>query len=111
MKTTFIRRHFRGPYSESAVTIVGEITKDKDGTHTLKFGAARCSPKDHFIRRVGMDIATERYESSPCTIKLYDSYYLGVEGVELRKLNNRIERFANYLANSPEFFNAHFANN
>lgn len=52
-------RFYSSPKDSNRVTIVGETV---DGT--LKIAAARCSHNDHFVRKVGRDIAEKRLQNN-----------------------------------------------
>lgn len=100
-----IKRHFhqeiyiKGISHNVGITIVGDTKKLPDGTIELKFGASRCGFKDKFIKKVGMQLATERYETKPHTERLFPGRY---------SFNLIIEDFINHIAYNGEYIRIHF---
>jgi len=103
-----IKRHYqigvfpKGEPKIVGVTIVGEMNKLPDGTYELKFGAARSSIKDNFTQKVGMKLATERFETHPVTERLITRH------ISKFAQSFAVEDFAEFVGNNPEYIRIHF---
>jgi len=81
------------------VTIVGDAEKQSDGTVLFKFGAARCSIKDNFVKNTGMLLATERYNNYPHSERLLISQW---------NFNLVLGELATHIAFNPMYIKEHF---
>jgi len=103
-----IKRHYqigvfpKGEPKVIGVTIVGELDKLPDGTYELKFGAARSSIKDNFTKKVGMKLATERFETHPHTERMLLPKFME------KSFSSLPEHLALHIAYNAEYIKIHF---
>lgn len=60
-------RFYSSPHDTNRVSVVGQYAGG-----VLKMAAARCSSKDHFVRKIGRAIAEGRLRKDRCTTLLLD---------------------------------------
>lgn len=84
-KRPFIFHSDQDDFTGIRVTVVGDYT---DGV--LKVAASRCSPEDHFARKIGRDIALDRLNK--------DKLITSIETGDMS--NNKFISIANAVADS-----------
>lgn len=56
--------HIRCPQYKGAITIVSELHKEPNQDGYIKYGVAYSSPKDTFVKKIGIKLAKQRVENS-----------------------------------------------
>lgn len=71
--TRYFRFPEKGTDKELVVTLVGDMNRNFDGTYTVRFGAARCTTKDNFVKATGRTLAMNRYGVCPMEMRMFPS--------------------------------------
>ena len=100
-----IKRHYqervlyKGKSKVVGITIVGDAEKQPDGTVLFRFGAARSSVKDNFVKATGMMLATERFNNYPHSEKLIVGEW---------SLNLVLHDLVKHIVRNPMYIKEHF---
>lgn len=92
--------HIRSPHYKGAVTIVSHLIKEDGHSGYLRYGVAYSSPKDTFVKKVGVEIAKQRLNDInplPVNTNDYNNDMLLMSIISDILLNRAYPRFAKNL--------------